>query len=143
MAGCPVPATANLKQLEYNVERLTSSARVVLKFPDLSSLDCTVEKVTFGSLFHWELSTSQAVLLQVSDASGNVVQQVRYEGTLTIKEAPPFLHAHFFDLKPDKALTDHSIVRAELASSNASATPQIDVEDMGQRRYFPLTVTTY
>lgn len=140
-AACSFPPRYDLQQVEYKIERIDSSSTVQIKFPDLSKLDCEEVKVTFGTIWKFDLKPKSAIDVTVLDRNGITVQDFQILGEFEMKDTPDWGQVRFFKSAQSKPISDHRLVSLDLWSKTAASAPQLNVEDSGNRRLIPAKVT--
>lgn len=141
-AGCALPPAHDLRRAEYQLEKIASSVTVALEFPKLSDLNCSEEKVDFGTIWRVPLDAAHAIQVRVTDLNQNLVQKFALTGEVELKVTSSWSALRFFNAVPSKKLLDHRLVSLDLISS-FSPSPSIAVDDQGQRRSFPAQVQVW
>lgn len=140
-AQCPVPAEFDAAQLSYSVDKLASSARVVVQLPVWKTLACTVTSLsTGGNAFEFDLAAPERITLRVYGLDGGLVQSTSLGGRVILKSTPTVAAIQLFNAAWQKTLLDHRLRVLELwNTSTLFPAPFAQVEDQGQIRSFPLT----
>lgn len=142
LADCPLPKGTDVQEIQYKLERIDASLKIVLTFPQLSKKNCTETKVSFGTLWTFSLPSTEAIELKVYDRNGKLVQDLVLFGDIQIKNTPDWSALLFYQTQWSKPLSDQDIGKLELFNKGSLlACPAIEIKDLGQSRRVQALVT--
>lgn len=143
-SACTFPKEYDVQRIDFGLERIDASLKVAIEFPKLSAMSCEEDKVTFGTLWTFDIPQTAPVKLKSVDRNGVVVQERGLSGQFQLKVTATWAAIYFFDAVWDKRLSDHGLTKIELwSTSTLIPAPAIYVEDAGQARILPATFVTY
>jgi hypothetical protein len=137
------PAQHDLQKLEYRLDKIGSSLKVVLEFPKLSThASCTTTAVQWGTMWEFAFDITDPVQVKVTDLNGVVVQQFALYGPMELKVTSNRAAFRFYNSLTSKKVLDHHLRVVELANdSPLFPLPDFEFEDAGTVRHILGTKT--
>jgi hypothetical protein len=143
-ALCSFPKEFDLKDLSYRVERIDASLEIKLLFPQLSTVACVEQKVSFGTLWTFDLPVTTPIVVRSVGLNGVTVQEFSIYGEVNLKVTPNWASLHLFNATNSKSLSDYRMVSVELWNSGTLfPTPALSLYDGEQSRRVSVKMQLY
>lgn len=130
------PTAYDLKRLEYTMEKIGASLRIVLDFPNLAAHpSCRSRAIQWGTLWELELEKTDPVSVKVYDLNQTLVQEFGVYGPMDLKVTANSASFRFFSSLTTKKVLDHRVVSVDLWNvAPLFPLPSLDIDDAGTRR---------
>lgn len=130
------PPAHDLKQLEYRLEKIGASLKVVLEFPNLAKHpSCTTTPVQWGVMWEFDIDSTDPVRVSVYDIADKLVQNFSIYGPMELKVGSNRAAFRFYNSLLSKKISDHRLRSVELHNdSPVYPLPAFEVDDAGTVR---------